>query len=114
MRERKVILTDLIKHPDADLSELAVELGMYAWDTDESLYLITVDDIRNALQLFLTNQIDKQRLEDWANLVELRDGFEFENSELREIIHELATPLLFGELTIGKIMGLASRATGKR
>jgi hypothetical protein len=96
MRERKEILIDLVQNPHEN-SILAKELSVYPWDCDETLYIITSEDIRSVLDQFALNIIDEKVLEDWANAVECREDLGYENDELDEIIFELANPDISGD-----------------
>lgn len=58
---------------------------------------------RGVLQRFIEGAFHTQAVEDWANLVEGRDGIGFEagwKDELSEAIHTLANPYLTSRLNI--------------
>lgn len=93
MRTRKEILTDLVQNK-RDVLSLTKELSSYSWDYDEPLYVITARDIEKALNTF-----NAESLENWANAIECREDLDFESDELKEIVHEIANPVLFGAMS---------------
>jgi len=50
------------------------------------------------LEAFTNSEIEPQHLEKWANAIECRDDVGFASEALKEVIHELANPLLYGPL----------------
>lgn len=98
---REAILSSLISF-DAPITKLRDELGTLTWDSDPVVTL-TRRDIVAVLERFSTGAIDALTVEDWANLVECREDIDFEvgyGDVIHAAIHDLANPLLSGELRI--------------
>lgn len=98
MRNRKDILTDLILFK-VDLSELQNELSQYSWDIEEPILIISKQDFTNVLNRCIENEITFDDLVSWANVIECRDDLDFEVEEMQEIVFELASPEINGEIT---------------
>jgi hypothetical protein len=84
------------------LVQIKAELGKHPFDTNECLFVITPAHMRDILERFLSGALSAEQVEDWANLIEMRDGLEFADGEdgpSRECLHELANPLLTEPLT---------------
>ena len=98
MRNRKDILTDLVFFK-ADLSELQNELFQYPWDVEEPILILSKEDFTNVLNRCIENEITFTDLVSWANVIECRDDLDFEVEEMQEIVFELASPEINGEIT---------------
>ena len=97
MRTRKEILIDLVQNKK-EISSLTHELSQYSWDSEEPLYIISAQDIYTVLDI-----LDAETLENWANAIESREDLGFEKVELQEMIHEIANPILFGNISNEKV-----------
>lgn len=98
---REAVLSSLIRF-DAPITKLRTELGSLSWDSDPVITL-SRHDIVAVLERFATGKIDALTVEDWANLVECREDIDFEagyEDVVHAAIHDLANPLLSGELRI--------------
>lgn len=98
---REVILSSLIRF-DAPIPKLRAGLGSLTWDSDPVVTLAR-RDIVAVLERFSTGEIDALTVEDWANLVECREDIGFESGYedvIHAAIHDLANPLLSGELRV--------------
>jgi RNAse (barnase) inhibitor barstar len=105
--DRKSVVEALLNR-SRPLAEIRAELGQFPWDS-EPLVQLTREHVGNVLRAFLAGEIDALSIEDWANLIEMRDdiGFEdededaddFEHGDLRNAIFVLANPVLYGDLT---------------
>ena len=105
MRTRIEILTDLI-HLKKNLADLELELAQHPWDMDRPLIELTKEDLINTLQKAITGNISLEVIEDWANMIECRDDIEMAE-KIQEYIFELASPILYGGLTIKRLMQIA-------
>jgi hypothetical protein len=73
---------------------------------------ITAAHLRKALHAFVGGRVSHQELQDWANLVILGDdvfvismgGSTVERDLLLELLHEIATPEIRGQLTYERSM----------
>ncbi|MGV7217710.1 hypothetical protein [Bradyrhizobium sp. UFLA05-112] len=98
---RETILSSLI-HFDASIPDLKSGLGSLTWDSDPVVTLAR-RDIVAVLERFSTGEIDALAVEDWANLVECREDIGFESGYedvIHAAIHDLANPVLSGELRV--------------
>lgn len=96
LSERKKALEALLAF-EQPVEQLRTALAAFSWDSDTELAFLSVSKAANVLNLFLTGGISAIEVENWANAVEGRDdiGFDPANEQLlRELIHELANPLL--------------------
>ena len=96
---REAILSSLISF-DAPISKLTTELSALTWDS-EPVVTLARHDIVAVLERFSSGEIDALTVEEWANLVECREDIDFEPGHtdvIQAAIHDLANPLLSGEL----------------
>ncbi len=96
MRNRAQVLSDLVQL-NGDFRRLRDELRQFSWDADEAEFTITFEHVSKVLSLYTNGKIDAAVLEDWANAVEVREDVEYQDDRLKEIIHELANPILVGD-----------------
>jgi hypothetical protein len=108
MRNRIDIVRDIVSYK-GNPQILHYELSQYPWDLPEPIIQITGFDIFNILQKAIAGEITFKELEDWANLIECRDDFSFENEDLQEIIFQLANPKLDGEIDKELLIVLANK-----
>ncbi len=99
MRARVEILKDLVTLK-SDSSQLEKELAQYPWDMEEPLLILRKQDIIAVVQRCINNEILFKDLNDWANVIELRDDIGFEDEEVKQLIFELANPEINGVLTL--------------
>jgi hypothetical protein len=98
---REAILSSLISF-DASITKLRAGLRSLTWDIDPVVTLAR-RDIVAVLERFSTGEIDALTVEDLANLVECREDIGFESGYedvIHAAIHDLANPLLSGELGV--------------
>ena len=77
-------------------------LATFSWDADAELAVLSSSHIANVLSRFVAGRIVATDVEAWANAIEGRDDIGFESAKeqlLRELLHELANPLLTQSLT---------------
>jgi hypothetical protein len=98
MRNRIDILKDLVFY-NGDLSVLKKELSQYSWDAEKPYLVITKPQLLKVLIKCIDQIITFQNLEDWADAIECRDDLDFESEEIQEIIFELSSPEINGEIT---------------
>ncbi|UJH66386.1 hypothetical protein [Allomuricauda sp. SCSIO 65647] len=98
MRDRIAVLKDLIQL-DGRLSELQNELSKFPWDVEIPLIVMTRDHFLEVIEKCLGQHINFLDLENWANAIECRDDIDFEEERIKEIIFELASPEINGEIT---------------
>ena len=98
---RETVLLSLIRF-DAPIPKLRAELDSLTWDSDPVVTLAR-RDIVAVLERFSAGEIDALTVEDWANLVECREDIDFEagyEDVIYAAIHDLANPVLSGELHV--------------
>ena len=102
MKDRRDILIELLSF-SKPLKELKSMLSSIAWDSQESLVVVTRSHLINVLLRFLKNELNKNEVEDWANLIECREDLDYEldyTDLLAQAIYQLANPTLEGDLNI--------------
>ena len=97
MRNRKDILMDLICF-NGNLLTLQNELSQYFWDVEEPILIISKVELSDVLKRCVEDEISFEELENWANAIECRDDLDFKGVEMQEIIFELASPEVNGEI----------------
>ncbi len=98
MRNRKDILIDLIRF-SGNLQELQTELSQFSWDVEGFSLIVSKLEFTNILKKCIEDKISFEELENWANIIECRDDLDFEDVEIQEIIFELASPEINGEIS---------------
>ena len=96
MQERKKTLEALISFA-RPIGQIKASLSALAWDSEEELVSLTCDHLRSVLERYLDGNVNEEEIESWANAIEGRDDIGFEPQKakiLRDILHELANPLL--------------------
>ncbi len=105
MRTRIEILKDLIRLK-SDSRALEKELAQYPWDMDEPLLILHKQDVIAVVQRCINIDISIKDLNDWADIIELRDDIDFENEEVKRLIFELANPEINGALTFERLKSI--------
>jgi hypothetical protein len=108
---RPAILHSLLRL-DQPLSTLAGLVGHLPWDSDRHWVMLTRGHMVAILERFLQDRLSADDVQHWANLVESREDVglhEDAETELRELIHELANPVLTQPLTRERVTGWLSR-----
>ena len=100
--KRKEILNNLINYGEP-IEDLKKYLEGISWDCDTELVLLKSKHLKQMFSLFITEKIKENILEDWANLIEGREDIGFENDNIKNIIFELANPVLYGDITLDKV-----------
>ena len=91
------ILLDLV-HFKNNIDTLKNMLFQIGFDSETELVSMSRDDIVEILQRSLDKKISFLELEEWANLIECREGIGFEDKKIQEMIFKLANPYLHGKL----------------
>ncbi len=97
--DRVRILESLISG-DESLAELKSLLRRFEFDS-EPLVTLSADHISDVLMRFMNNEISADYVEQWADLIEVRDDIRFDllnERQIKQAIHELANPVLSGPL----------------
>jgi hypothetical protein len=92
-------LTQLIEGKGL-LSELDAQLKLMSFDC-EPLVTLTASHIKEILGRFTNGAISDDHVEQWAEIIEVRDDIAFDpdsEAKVKQVIHELANPILFGRL----------------
>jgi len=101
INERKEALEALLG-VDQPVERLKVVLADFPWDADTELVFLSISHVVNVLNRFVAERMTATDVENWANVIESREDIGFDSSHeqlLRELIHELANPLLTQPLT---------------
>lgn len=102
MRARIEIVRDLI-HLKGKIASIKRELTEYPWDCEEPLVVMNEKDMIEVLEKAILQSFSPELIEEWANTIECRDDIDFETEDLKEAIHELSNPALFGIIDDTKI-----------
>lgn len=54
----------------------------------------------------MDNEISIKELNEWANVIEMRDDIGFEDEEVKQLIFELANPEINEELTFARLKSI--------
>jgi hypothetical protein len=104
-RDRSEVLADLV-HLRGSLEVIGSELRRFPWDSEDELVTMTPEDAVAVLGRAISGEIGLKDVEMWADLLEVRDdvGFPPETEDtLREMVFDLANPLLNGAITVAKL-----------
>lgn len=58
------------------------------------------------MQRCMDNEISIKELNEWANVIEMRDDIGFEDEEVKQLIFELANPEINEELTFARLKSI--------
>ena len=108
MRSRREILLDIILL-NGELPKLLEEISTFEWDVDEPIVTLTRDNLYKVLHKLKNNEFETNLIEDWANALESRDDLTFENETVKEVIIELANPILNEPLDPRRLTELMER-----
>ncbi len=76
-------------------------LASFGFDCELELFEVNNEILKVVLNKYLSNFIDSDELEEWANFIECRDDINYEKVE--GFIYALANPELMGEISHNKI-----------
>ena len=111
MSERTKTLGALLAF-EQPVDQLKAVLAGFSWDSATERVFLSAGHIAHVLSRFLIEDAAASEVENWANAVEGRDdiGFESANEQLvRELVHEVANPLLTQPLTRERAIELLKR-----
>lgn len=111
MDERYEVLKDLFDF-NKDLSVISSQLKSLDWDFDGEPLILKKAYIVSVINSFILGVKTAKELEDWANLVEMREDIDFEEEYetlINDSIHKLANPLLEGNITVDWCNGLLAK-----
>ncbi|RWP93926.1 MAG: hypothetical protein EOR12_01465 [Mesorhizobium sp.] len=89
--ERRSIIRSLVEL-DRPVAELEKLLAPLPWDYPTALVTLTYNHIQSVLLRFLSGNLEAKDVEEWADLVEMRDDIEFAEDRTKEVVHMLSTP----------------------
>jgi hypothetical protein len=93
-------------HGRGDLVAGARTITSLEWECDEFLPhpVLSMNDLRSLLLRALTGEVPLSAVHEWADAIEGRtDLVEYENQSVADLLFELATPEINGDLTPGRI-----------
>lgn len=96
---REGILMSLL-NGSANLDAVASQLAGLPWDSNPLVKCLPIH-LKRVLDRFVAGVLSEKEIEMWANFVEGRDDIEIE-PPLRDIIFELANPLITKRLTLDR------------
>lgn len=75
--ERLSAVRDLITMQDT-LSNCRLRLAQYPWDFEGQPVILTRSDVEAVLKSFLEGKVRADDIEEWADLLEVREDFDYE------------------------------------
>jgi hypothetical protein len=96
---RSAVLTELI-NGKGSIEYFRDRLRDFKFDSD-FIVVLKSENIINILSEFIEGNITDEYVENWAEIIEVRDdiGFDEKNdNEIKQAIHDLANPILSGTL----------------
>lgn len=110
--KRSELLGDLLA-AETPLAPIAAGLASVDWDSPP-LVVLRREHVVSVLQRFLAGEVQAGFVQEWADLVEVRDDIEYEEGHsdaLRDAVFTLATPETQGRLDATLAASLMSRLT---
>lgn len=107
MEDRREILLRLIEY-SLPISELSDELVSLNWDYEGPSVTLGAKQLTKVLRRFLAGELNDLDVESWADLIECRDGINYETELTKEVIHTLSNPALHGQLSVNSCNKLIS------
>ena len=99
---RKSVIERLINYEEP-IEVLEKDLKGISWDSETELVVLSAKHLRHMIQLLKAGKITNNTIEQWANLIEGREDIGFEDEDVKNIIFEIANPVLYGAIDSGKI-----------
>ena len=96
--DRATALAALVRM-EGPVSETAARLQAFPWDSESDLVMIKAQDFSRVLRRYCLGEIPAAEIETWANALECREDLGFASAPLRQLLHELANPLLTQSLS---------------
>jgi hypothetical protein len=94
------------------IEPVLAELREYGWDAEAPLFTLTRQHVLAILSRYLAGQLTAEQVTDWADLVECREDFGYEQvfeEGLKRAVFELANPNLTEAVTPGVAHALRKR-----
>jgi hypothetical protein len=107
MISRADLLRDLLAF-GRPISELARDLSELDWDSEDELAALESTHLLAVLQNYLSGKLAPESVQSWANAIEGRDDLSI-TSDLAEVIHELANPVITRPLSFIRAWDLIER-----
>ena len=98
--DHKRLLSHLVER-SRPIDDVLADLSEFDFDSDP-LVALTSQHLLDLLTDYLSGNIDKAHVERWADAVEVRDDLYYEPKDekvIKDIVFDLANPLLSGPLT---------------
>ena len=87
-------------HFSRPIAEVAKDLAVFGWDSDEDLVTLEPEHALSVLRRFLASELSITEVEDWANAIECREDIGLDQEGLMAaVVFELANPLIAKSLT---------------
>lgn len=106
--QRRSILEKIVNFDD-DLYQLEHQLSAFEFDIDDSLVVVTRENLEYSLNSVFNEESLIPKLIHWANILEVRDDIDYKSEVVQQIIIELANPTLYNEVSLSSINELLNR-----
>lgn len=111
MAQRQELLDKLLAF-ERPIEEIESSLAQFPWDSQKELSFLSLSHISNVLRRYVQGTAKASEVESWANAIEGRDDIGFDSGDkplIRELLHELANPILAEPLTSKRATELLQR-----
>lgn len=95
-KRRLLIIADLLAMA-RPLKDIANELAEFNWDYEGDGIELRPQHLCSVLEHFLEGKLTATEIEEWANLIEMREDVAVKGvakKKMEDVLHELANPLL--------------------
>ena len=105
---RTELLRQLIEM-SVPLPQVISRLSDQSWDAGDDLVELGPEHCKNVLTRFARGELARTDVEAWANAIECREDVGIQNAVVREVLHELANPIITFPLSPGRAEALLLR-----
>lgn len=110
MANRETTLRCLLEF-STSINDLRSQLEQHKWDCATPLVVLKAEHINSVLSRFSSGDLSENEVEEWANLLELRDDISFDEENknaIKSVLYELANPYLTYPLTTSRARHLSA------
>lgn len=100
MSEARARLLQELLHFRRPIADVARDLSVFGWDSEQALVRLQTVHVVDVLTRFLSGEIGREDVEDWANAIECREDVDIvPDSQAANALNELANPVQSRPLT---------------
>jgi len=101
----RICLVEKLINLSIPVAKSRSELSKFGWDYEGQPVLLSKAHVMALLNRFIADEISSDEVEEWANAIECREDIELDTASgagIRNIMHELANPVLTQPLSPGR------------